>query len=269
MKSQIPKSFLALLLLFGAQSPRLAAQAAAPQRTANDLPATERLVTALPQPNALSLSAAAQNLMEWPTAEMLTLQQARHDRSQSIPPLFRQPKIGDAKPILLGARTPQAAAKEAAQWIRLVLKPQWVPDDLAARLQALQREPASQSLIVCRYSMAGHAIQINQSRGAMCVVIKPPAVSSVLQSTKNPAAAIFTEYFLEGDRMASLHGKEAAGAEKIRIWLPDYSTPIPVGALENWWGWQRWLTDGEAFAVFLNKTSEDSARNILPEDPWF
>jgi len=44
---------------------------------------------------------------------------------------------------------------------------------------------------------------------------------------------------------------------------------LPQGALENWWGWRLWLTDGEAVAVYLNKCSEDSARNIMPEDPWF
>jgi hypothetical protein len=239
------------------------------QRIASDLPASERLITALAQTNALPISAVAQGLMDWPSVETLNSQQAREDRSKTIPPLFRQPKVGDAKPIRLGARTPQAACKEAEQWIRQVLKPQWVPDDLAARLHPLQREPASQSIIVCRYLIDGHSIQISQSRGSMGVILKPPKTNPLSQNAKELASATFNTYFLNGDRMASLPGKEIGGLAKLRVWQPDFSAPIPPGALENWWGWRLWLTDGQAVAVFLDKTSEDSARSIMPDDPWF
>jgi hypothetical protein len=270
MKPQIQAALLGGLFLLFAQNDHLGAQEPSqPQRRASDLPASERLITALPSTNTLPVSADAQGLIEWPAAETLNSQKAHQDRSRTIPALFRQPKVGDAKPIRLGARTPQAACKEAEQWIRLVLKPQWVPDDLAVRLQPLQREPASQSIIVCRYALNGHAIQINQSRAAMWVTIRPPQSNSLFQNAKEPGIAAFNTYFLKGDRMASLQGKETNGTAKLRTWLPDYSAPIPEGALENWWGWRLWLTDGEAVAVFLNKCSEDSARNILPDDPWF
>ena len=238
-------------------------------RSATDLPASERLVQALPQTNTLPVSALAQALIEWPSAETLNLQNAHEDRSKTIPPLFRQPKVGDAKPIRLGARTPPAACKEAEQWIRRVLQPQWLPDDLAARLHPLQREPASRSIIVCRYAIGGHAIQITQSRRAMWVVIKAPKGNSPTQNPKALGSAAFDTYFQYGDRMASLPGKETTGTANLRAWVPDYSAPIPPGTLENWWGWRFWLTDGEAVAVLLDKCSEDSARNILPDDPWF
>jgi hypothetical protein len=244
------------------------AQVSAP-RSAADLPAAERLITALPQTNALPIPAIAQSLLDWPSVETLNSQQARQDRSKTIPPLFRQPKIGDAKPIGLGAQVPQAACREAEQWIRRVLKPEWVPDDLASRLHPLQRDPASQSIIVCRYLLEGHAIQINQSRGSMWVIIKPPKTSPLSQNARELASATFNTYFLNSDRMASLQGREISGTAKLRAWLPDFSAPIPPGTLENWWGWRLWLTDGEAVAVFLDKTSEDSARSIMPDDPWF
>lgn len=270
MKPQIQATLLCGLFLLFSQSEHLAAPAeGAPHRIASDLPASERLVTALPPTNTFPVSADAQGLIEWPLAETLISQKARQDRSKTIPPLFRQPKVGDAKPIRLGARTPQAACKEAEQWIRQVLQPQWVPDDLAARLQPLQREPASQSIILCRYAIDGHAIQINQSRASMWVIIRPPKGNPLSKNTKELASATFNTYFLNADRMASLPGKETDGTAKLRVWLPDYSAPMPLGALENWWGWRLWLTDGEAVAVFLNKCSEDSARNIMPDDPWF
>jgi hypothetical protein len=270
MKSQTQAFLLCGLVLLLAQSEQLGAPAQGPPpRIASDLPASERLVTALPPTNALPVSTDSQGLIEWPSVETLNSQQAREDRSKTIPPLFRQPKIGDAKPIRLGARTPQAACKEAEQWIRQVLKPQWVPDDLAARLQPLQREPASRSIIVCRYAIDGHAIQINQSRASMWVVIKPPKGSSLSQDPKELGIGAFNTYFLNSDRMASLPGKETGGTAKLRVWRPDYSAPIPPGALANWWGWRLWLTDGNAVAVFLRKCSEDSARDIMPDDPWF
>lgn len=272
MKPQ-PQQFVTLLcvlFLFLAQSEHFGAPTNGPTpRTASDLPAVERLIIAIHSTNNLPVPADVLGLIEWPAVETLNLQQARQDRSVTIPPLFRQPKVGDAKPVRLGARSPQAARKEAEQWIRRVIKPQWLPDDLADRLQALQREPASQSIIVCRYAMEGHAIQINQSRASMWVIIKPPKTDLLTESAKELGVAAFNAYFLEGDRMASLQGKEIDGTAKLRIWLPDYSAPIPPGALENWWGWRLWLTDGEAVSVLLNKCSEDSARNIRPDDPWF
>jgi len=270
MKLQTQAILLCGLVLLLAQTQRLGAQSEAPpRRTASDLPAAERLVAALPPTNTLHLLAVVRGLFDWPPVEILKAQKAREDRSKTIPPLFRQPKIGDAKPIRLGARSPQAACKEAEQWIRRVLKPEWVPDDLAARLQPLQRDPASASIIVCRYSLAGHAIQINQNRASMWVVIKPPKGSLAAQDSKELGSAAFKTYFLNGDRMASLPGKEIDGTGKVRVWRPDYSTAIPPGALENWWGWQVWLTDGDAFAAFLSKRSEDSARRVMPDDPWF
>jgi len=270
MKPQTQAILLCGLFLLFAQSEHLGAPAEAPpHRVASDLPASERLVTALSLTNALPVSTDAMGLIEWPSVETLDSQMAREDRSKTIPPLFRQPKIGDAKPIRLGARPPQAACKEAEEWIRQVLKPQWVPDDVAARLRPLQREPASQSIVVCRYMIDGHAIQINQSRGLMWVIIRPPKTNPLSKDGKELADAIFHAYFLNSDRMASLQGKEISGAAKLRVWRPDYSAPIPTGALQNWWGWRLWLTDGNAVAVFLNKCSEDSARNIMPDDPWF
>jgi len=270
MKQQLLATLLCGLFLLFAQGESHGAPAEGPTpRTASDLPAAERLISAIHSTNNLPVPADAQGLIEWPSVETLNSQQAHQDRSKTIPPLFRQPKVGDAKPIRLGARSPHAACKEAEQWIRRVLKPQWLPDDLADRLQPLQREPASQSIIVCRYAMDGHAIQINQNRASMWVTIKPPKNNSLIPNAKELGNAAFNTYFLEGDRMADLQGKETDGSAKLRIWLPDYSAPIPAGALENWWGWRLWLTDGEAVAVFLNKCSEDSARNIRPDDPWF
>ena len=270
MKPQTQATLLGGLFLLFAQSENLGAPVPGQtQRIASDLPASERLVAALPPTNTLPVPADAQGLIEWPSVETLDLQKAREDRSKTIPPLFRQPKIGDAKPIRLGARSPQAACREAEQWIRQTLKPQWLPDDLAARLHPLQREPASQSIIVCRYRIDGHAVQINQSRASMWVVIKPSKGSSSAQGAKEFGVAAFNTYFLNGDRMASLPGKETGGTANLRVWRPDYSAPIPPGALANWWGWRLWLTDGNAVAVFLNKCSEDSARNIMPDDPWF
>jgi hypothetical protein len=239
------------------------------EQSASDLPSAERLIAALPQTNALPLRAEVRALLEWPSAEALNPQKGPEDRSKTIPPLFREPKIRDAKPIKLGAETPHAARREAMQWIRQVLKPQWVPGDLAARLHALQREEASQSIIICRYVIDGYAIQVNQSRSAMWVVIRPPKNDPLSQNAEQFAKSIFTTCFLNGDRMAALPGKESARLGTLQAWLPDISAATPLAALENWWGWRLWLTDGKAVAVLLNKNSEDSAHNVMPDEPWF
>jgi hypothetical protein len=269
MKSRMRTTLTCSLFWLVAQHLLLGAPGPQAQRSATDLLPSEQLIPALPRTNALPIPAEAQALFEWPAAETLTAPKSPEDRSKAIPPLFRQPKIGDAKPIRLGARTPQAACKEAEQWIRQVLKPQWVPDDLAARLQPLRREPASRSIIVCRYAIDGHAIQISQSRASMWVIIRPLKGSLSAQNQKELGAAAFNTYFLNGDRMASLPGKETGGTANLQVWRPDYTAPMPPGALGNWWGWRLWLTDGSAVAVLLSKCSEDSARNIMPDDPWF
>ena len=253
---------VAHLVLLAAQGPEL-------NPIASDLPASERLITSLPETNALPIPPEVLDLMEWPTAQTLVSQKAHQDRSKTIPPLFRQPKLRDAKPIRLGAESPQAACREAEQWIRRVLKPEWVPGDLASRLHPLQRDPASHSLVLCRYLINGHALQINQSRGSLWVIIRPPKVTPLSRNPKELADTIFNAYFLNGDRMASLQGKEIKGTAKVHAWLPDFSAGIPPGAPENWWGWRLWFTDGQAVGVFLHKTSEDSARSIRPDDPWF
>jgi hypothetical protein len=239
------------------------------QQSVSDLPASERLIATFQLTNALPIPANVSALLEWPTAEILSAPHTPSDRSKTILPLFRQPGIHDAKPTRLGAQTPQAAAKEAEQWVRRVLKPEWVPNDLAARLRPLRREPASQSIIICRYLIDGHAIQIDQSRGSMWIIIRPLQPKPLSKDGKELADATFHTYFLNGDRMAALPGKETAGTAKLRVWLPDFSASIPPGALANWWGWRLWLTDGEAVAILLDKTSEDSAHTIMPDDPWF
>ena len=165
MKPRTQTILLCGLFLLFAQSDLLGAPApGAPQQMASDLPPSERLVTALPATNALPVSAEAQALIEWPSVETLASQQARQDRSKTIPPLFRQPKIGDAKPIRLGARSPQAACKEAEQWIRRTLKPQWLPDDLAARLQPLQRLHMRDPAQLCRHLRQQRRLRFRSSK---------------------------------------------------------------------------------------------------------
>jgi hypothetical protein len=239
------------------------------ERSATDLPNSERLITAFPKLGTLPISADSQDLAAWPSAETQNAQHAQVDRSKTLPPVFQQPKKRDAKPIRMGALTPAAARKEAEQWIRRVLKPEWVPNDLAARLHLLQREPASLSIIVCRYAIDGCAIQITQNRSSMWVVIKPRDDASLGGDASGIEQAMFPTYFLMGDRMAALYAKSVDGTAKLRIWAPNFSAPIPPGALENWWGWRLWVTDGKALAVYLGKASDDSAHTVTPDEPWF
>jgi hypothetical protein len=270
MNSQKLSPLAAALILLLAQLVPFMSRGQAPATpSAGDLPAAERLIAALPPTNGLPLPAEALALLEWPSPEVLTTTKGPEDRSKTIPPLFREPKIRDAKPIRLGAETPHAACREAMQWIRQVLKPEWVPADLGARLHALQREPASQSIIVCRYTIDGCAIQISQTRSVMSVVVRPPKGALPGQNAEQFARSVFTNCFLQGDRMASLPAKEAARFGAVQAWLPNFSPSTSPSVLENWWGWRLWLTDGKAVAVLLRKISEDSAYTPAPDEPWF
>ena len=63
------------------------------------------------------------------------------------------------------------------------------------------------------------------------------------------------------DDLDDENARQRYRAENRRLSGPD--------ALENWWGWTAWYTDGSSIAVFLRKRIAGEQRTPTPNDPWF
>lgn len=243
---------------------------------------SESLIPVLDPSSEVPISEKAVKLVAWPSKDTLVAQRATEDRSDTIQPVYpkKKPK---AKPIRLGAISPHKARKEAKAWIERVLKAEWVPRDLENWMIALQRTPASESVIVCRYEINGIQIQVNQSRSVMWVVVSSPSVSEK-DNKYGIGSSVFDTFFKEGQRMGAIEGRST----DVAGYMPNPSKPLSPEAAENrvdlslyvpaklsrdsaenWWGWQCRYAHGRAVAVCLQKRIAGSARDPHPDDPWF
>lgn len=239
------------------------------QKAVRDIPESVQLLPVIQENVSAPIPAKLRDKVAWPSAGVVESQRARSNRSHTIPPVYPASGVIDPKPVRLGAVSPEVACKEAESWIHRVLKDEWIPSDLTKRLIALQRDPASQSTIVCRYEINGHAVQVSQTRNAMWVIVKPAEDSVLRAKEEQIGPSVFKTFFANGDQMAALKAKETNGVATVHIYQPDDTIPIPPSAIQNWWGWQVWYTDGDAVAVLLRKCTQDSARIVTADDPWF
>ncbi|MDZ4200103.1 MAG: hypothetical protein U1E27_12560 [Kiritimatiellia bacterium] len=145
----------------------------------------------------------------------------------------------------------------------------YVPDDLDSRLMAVQRDPASQSVVVCRYVIDGHAIQISQVRSYMWVMIKPRVEGDFKVSNPDEVRRIFAEFFTKGREMAELRSRQEQEKDFFRIYIPDPSGEQSIATRANWWGWHVWYSDGDAIAVLLRKRWQKQTHPISTDEPWF
>lgn len=165
------------------------------------------------------------------------------------------------------------ACREAAMWLKEILEEKWLPSDLDNRLIALQRNPASRSLVICRYEIAGNAIQVNQSRSYMWVTIQPSTNITKGVSVPELGSVVFRTFFARGEKMARIAHKEVKQQDGVRVFERtrdiDVITTLGPNALSVWWGWETWYTDGKTVGVLLWKKGENSASVYGPETPWF
>ena len=195
------------------------------------------------------------DLAVWPSADEVSRKKAQEDRSEKIP--------DDAK--RAGAVAPEKAMKEAERWIRTVLKAEWVPSDLAARLHALAEEDAAHSAVWCRYRIKGQAIQIGQSRGVMCVVIRPDKPKGEGETATDFGQRCLKEFLAKGEELAQIP------MEAVTLTAPELSMFSGHSRTRDdrkeWWGDMTWYADGQAVAVFLGK--KKGQFGFGPDTPWF
>ncbi len=227
--------------------------------------AIEAQAQLIPAPTA-ELPWGVERMLAWPSAETLDQRQTLDDRSEQLAPTLPEGGPPDAKPIVFGGISPQAALEEAEVWIRTVLKEEWIPSDLAERLIPQQAEQPEWSSVICRYSVGGTAIQISQTRWAITLVIQEDAAQEVAASDGGPR--VFERFFTEGERMADLPFAPPSAIAGALYILDERSLESPE-AFENWWGSASWYAEGDATAVVMRKRIEGEMHTPRPDEPWF
>jgi len=206
-------------------------------------------------------------LAVWPSSDEIRRKRATEDRSEVFPALFAPGKdYSNAKALRLGAMSPEAALKEAEGWVRTVLKPEWVPNDLAARLHALAEEDPARSTVWCRYKIRGETVQIGQTRGVMCLVIRPSEPKSESETAVEFGRRCLRGFATKGEQLAQ---SPAEAIEPVVPHLPMYYTS--VGTRESvawWWGRVTWYTDGNAVGYFISKKTQRQFA-VTAQTPWF
>jgi hypothetical protein len=238
---------------------------------AQDITDSVEMIARLPRAIELPIPEGIRELIVWPTRQFLDEHKVVKDRSKDFPSIYPKTSIPDPKPLKPGADTPAEALRIAGWWVRQVLKSEWIPEDLDARLLPIQAAQPSDSRVICRYEAGGNRLQISQSLSAMWVVVQPAKEALKDVAVEGIGPAVFTRFFAMGEQMAAIPGRHLASSGKLEVFLPASTPerPMPRSALGNWWGWQLWYTDGAALAVLLMKRSENRAYRFMPGDPWF
>jgi hypothetical protein len=231
-----------------------------------NVPGDTQLIPPLPK----KLPDDLQKLVEWPSQNYIEANYARVDRSAQLPPVYPEGRNSkNAKPIIPGGMSPQVAMDEAQEWIRQILKAEWIPPDLAKRLVPLRSEAAPMSMVICRYKVDGNAIQIIQTRWGIGVVVKPKMTGS-LDKAGEFGNHVFLEFLNQGKELAELSQKrEQSPSEHLALFGVD---PVKIKApdiLENWWGTTTWYTDGQAVAALFRKRAAGEQHTPTSKDPWF
>jgi hypothetical protein len=72
----------------------------------------------------------------------------------------------------------EAARRCAAEWLRLVLQPAWIPSNSAGRFQAIRRSPAGHDLLVAQYAAADCNFRIWDTSVTLTLEISSPSLRS-------------------------------------------------------------------------------------------
>ncbi|MDZ7620364.1 MAG: hypothetical protein U1E05_25460 [Patescibacteria group bacterium] len=230
------------------------------------VPREEQLITPPASDTWILLwgSAGKQNVRRWliwPEVDTLKTLAACRNRAEIAS--FDK----DAKRV--GTKSPEGAGIDATNWIREIVKSQFVPADLENRMLAVQEASPQDSLMVCRWTVDGTSLQVIQSVARVGVVIKP---KQEWRDATNDGEE-FTFFLIDrvlnhGKEMVSWGAKPGVGfPDELKLFVPK--TSAPGRASLNWWGHPVWYTDGKAMAVILEKQLDHVAHNPSPTEPWF
>jgi hypothetical protein len=224
-------------------------------------------------PIGATLPNSIEKLIIWPSQEEIKKRYAKTDISKKFPPVYMEHDGIKGKPIKEGAVSPDTANKQAIKWIRLVLKPEWIPEDIHRFIIPLRDEKPERSTVICRYNINGTSIQISQTRWAMSVLLNISDKEKI-ENAEAFAEATFKKYFNLGDKMAALKGKMLSkesmrNSSDVKISVLDMRELRDPEAIQSWWGWLVWANKDSTLVVFLQKKVFGEQHTTTPDEPWF
>lgn len=206
----------------------------------------------------------------WPSQKLLLKPSACRDRSAEFPPVFPKTHLKRVKPIKPGAQAPAVAAYDAQSWIRIVISPEWVPQDLGERLLAVQAKDPANSQIVCRWGdQHANSVQVAQTVSLVCVVFKPAAGHGKAESAEELGRLLFQEVLRRETKTPWPRWKRLGTPRNPQgVFVRDSN--LRRGLDDSMWSESCvWYADRNAVAVFLAKREGSRPRYPRFGDPWF
>lgn len=180
----------------------------------------------------------------------------------------------------LSAGRTQGAVANAKDWLRTLLRPEWVPEHLDTFIRCSEKavlglgptpqdDPTNYDAVGIRYSIDGSAIQVIQTSYLMGVVIAPSAVSR--GANLNTSDLQFPRYVArtairEADHIIRVSMQRCRSVDGV---LRGKAELTPTDFVENqWYDSVFWFTDGKVFAFTCRKVRGGPAD--APRTPdWF
>ena len=221
-------------------------------------PDPEQWIAPIPEDVDVPMGAWAKHRMSrwvlWPTDDYIAQRQPPRDRSD--PPADEWDRKRTQHTL-----APRMARSSAAQWLKLMLKPELIPADLEGAQVLLQEEDPTQSWVACRFEVGGTGVQVAQRLWYLCVVVRPdPALIEGL-APEDIGPAVLRAVFEKGEEMAGAGSRAVPG-------LPEgvYGrSRAEVG--RKWPDWGLWYTDGRSVAVYAYRYN-GGQRRYRSTDPW-
>ena len=155
---------------------------------------------------------------------------------------------------------PEGVWVERDTWLRRMMRPEWVPDDLRARTIAF-RQHQGEDILALRFRKADSDVQIMDFFGRVALVVKGPQVLSFPTNTSEVDG--FVRHALQ--KFLNLTPAEMADAKIEGRFLTDpadtvysFSIGSTVGHRfqPSWW-MARGFTDGKAIYFSMTKTLDE------------
>jgi len=200
----------------------------------------------------------------WPSDEYIAARQPPRDRRAEFPSVYPD---GDRRlpPSEAGASSIRSVRSGCASWLRHLLKPEFIPENLEASLVLLQEEDPGQSWVACRLRANGTAVQFVDHGWLFCVVIRPdPALVGGLPPEKVGPAALGAVL----NRGGEAADDELTPVLDVSEGLWAFEAKGDDGWGFEWWRRYFWYTDGHAVAGYF-RGNDGGPSMPSPGDPWF
>lgn len=229
----------------------------------SDFSAMERFIGSLP--TNLPPHQGMQWLVQWPSTNEIRDTFATNDISSAMnPPPPKSPEE-DRKPSRLPVESPDEALFRARQFMSMVFKSEWLPNDIATRLLPLRSPDLKNSRVLFRYDIEDYRIQAIQKRSYMCIVIAPKKANASKPAPIEHAEWLLKKFFTRGEEMIAVpYKREERGKYTVAV-------PLMKGDRDDWWRSALWVTDGRSLAVLLPRRLSTQQRlwEANEREPWF